>query len=65
MSDVLNKNFEIVKNVMNEQAKEIAELKQRLSHLEGTVATLHAEIVNTKQMNAHLAGRGMGSTVHS
>mgnify|MGYP001553360726 CR=1 FL=1 len=65
MSDASKKNFEIVKNVMNEQAKEIAELKQRLSYLEGTVAALHAEIINTKQMNAHLAGRGMGSTVHS
>jgi hypothetical protein len=58
------KNFAIVQNVLNDQAKAIRDQAERLTMLEGTVATLRAEIANTKQMAAHLHGRGMGSTVH-
>lgn len=65
MSEKNEKNFRIIQNVLNEQAKVIRDQADRLSLLEGTVATLRAEIANTKQMAAHLHGRGMGSTVHS
>lgn len=63
MSEATKKNFAIIQNVLNEQAKVIRDQADRLSLLEGTVATLRAEIANTKQMAAHLHGRGMGPTV--
>jgi len=64
MSDATKKNFQIIQNVLNEQGKAITEMLSRISLLEGNVATLRAEIANTKQMAAHLNGRGMGSTVY-
>jgi outer membrane murein-binding lipoprotein Lpp len=65
MSEATEKNFQIVQNVLNEQAGAIRNLQQKITQLEGNVARLQAEIIATKQMNAHLAGRGMGSTVHN
>lgn len=65
MSDAIKKNFEIVRNVMNDQAKTILELQDRISHLEGNLVALAADIANTKQLMGHLHGRGMGSTVHN
>jgi len=65
MSDAIKKNFEIVRTVMNDQAKTILELQDRISLLEGTLANLSADITNTKQLMGHLAGRGTGSTVHN
>jgi len=64
MNDAAKKNFQVIQNVLNEQGKVISELQSRISLLEGNVATLRAEIANTKQMAAHLNGRGMGSTVY-
>ena len=65
MLDAAKKNFEIIRNVMNSQAKTILELQNRVSQLEGNLAALAADIGNTKQLMGHLNGRGMGSTVHS
>jgi uncharacterized protein (UPF0335 family) len=65
MSDATKKNFQIIQNVMNDQAKALRDLIDRVSLLEGEVATLRADIQNTKQLAAHLNGRGMGSTVHN
>lgn len=64
MSDATKKNFVVIQNILNEQAKTIRDQAERLTMLEGNVARLTAEIQNTKQMAAHLHGRGMGSTVH-
>ena len=63
-SEATKKNFTIIQNVLNEQAKVIRDQAERLTMLEGTVATLRADILNTKQLVAHVSGRGMGSTVH-
>lgn len=65
MGDAAEKNFQIIQSVLNDQAKAIRDLQQELTFVKGNVARLQAEIINTKQMNAHLAGRGMGSTVHN
>lgn len=65
MDDAAKKNFAIIQSTMNAQAKIIRDLTDRLSLAEGNIATLRAEIQNTKQMTAHLHGRGMGSTVHN
>ena len=62
---VTQKNFEIIRNTLNAQAKTILELRDRVSTLEGNLATARAEMGNAKQMMGHLAGRGMGSTVHN
>lgn len=62
-SDANKKNFIIIQNAINEQAKALRDALDRISLLEGNVATLRAEIANTKQMAAHLHGRGMGPTV--
>jgi len=64
MSDATQKNFQIVQDVMNSQARALRALQERVQILEGNVARLQAEITNTKQLAAHLHGRGMGSTVH-
>jgi len=64
MSDAIKKNFEIVRNVMNDQSKTILELQNRVRLLEGTLSNLAADISNTKQLMGHLSGRGTGSTVH-
>lgn len=65
MSDATEKNFQIIQGVLNEQAKTIRDLNQKVINMEGNIARLQAEIISTKQMNAHLVGRGMGSTVHN
>lgn len=65
MSDAIKKNFEIVRTVMNDQAKTILDLQDRISLLEGNIANLAADIANTKQLLGHLHGRGTGSTVHN
>ena len=65
MSDATKKNFEIIRNVMNEQSKVIRELQERIARIEGNIVILSADIQNTKQLAAHLSGRGMGSTVHN
>lgn len=64
MNDATKKNFQIIQNIMNDQAKALRDLQQKVTLLEGNVARLQAEIINTKQLAAHLGGRGMGSTVH-
>lgn len=64
MSEKNEKNFRIIQNVLNEQAKLIRDQAERLTMLEGNVAALRADILNTKQLVAHVGGRGMGSTVH-
>ena len=58
------KNFAIIQQAINDLAKENRELKERVSMFEGHIARLQAEIENSKQLSAHLIGRGMGSTVH-
>lgn len=65
MSDAAKKNFQVIQNVLNDQAQTIRELQQQVQFLEGNVARLQADILNTKQLMAHLHGRGMGSTVSS
>jgi len=65
MSDATKKNFAVIQNVLNDQAKIIRTQNQRLTLLENNLATLRAEILNTKQLFAHVNGRGMGSTVHN
>lgn len=62
---VEQKNFEIIRNTLNAQAKGILELQQRISSLEGNLAAVRADVSNSKQLMGHLAGRGMGSTVHN
>ena len=62
---VEQKNFEIIRNTLNKQAQAILELQERVSRMEGNLAAARAEMGNAKQMMGHLAGRGMGSTVHS
>lgn len=64
MGDADKKNFQIIQDALNRQGKAISDLMERVQMLEGNVARLHAEIANTKQLAAHLHGRGMGSTVH-
>ena len=64
MSDATKKNFAIIKATLDTQAKVIRDQNQRISMIEGNLATLRAEILNTKQLIAHIGGRGMGSTVH-
>jgi len=64
MSDATKKNFSVIKNVMEDQAKTIRTQNDRITMLEGNLARLQAEIMNTKQLIAHIGGRGMGSTVH-
>jgi hypothetical protein len=55
-------------NALHENSKTIAEkvsvLEQRLTVLENTIATVQADLYNTKQLIGFLNGRGMGSTVH-
>ena len=65
MSDAIAKNFEVIRTTMNNQAQTIRELQETVRFLEGNVARLQADILNTKQLMAHLHGRGMGSTVSS
>lgn len=64
-SDATKKNFQVIQDVLNEQAATIRELQQKQTMMEGNVARLMAEIMNTKQLVAHVGGRGMGSTVHN
>lgn len=64
MDNVSQKNFAIINNILKEQDKVINQLIERVSMLEGNIASLQAEITNTKQLAVHLHGRGMGSTVH-
>jgi hypothetical protein len=64
MSEVIEKNFEAIRTVLNAQGKTIRDLQEQVKFLEGNVSRLQAEIINTKQLVAHIGGRGMGSTVH-
>lgn len=53
--------------VLNENDKKVAgmvtALNDRVDKMERTLAVMAAEITNTKQMIAHVSGRGMGPTV--
>lgn len=51
--------------MIDAQANEIKAQRIRIELLENTTHTLRAELQNTKQLYAHLHGRGMGSTVHN
>jgi hypothetical protein len=64
MSEATKKNFRVIQDVLNAQAKGLRDMQDRITLLEGTVATLRAEIATANQLSAHLFGRGMGSTVH-
>jgi hypothetical protein len=52
-------------NMIDAQAKEVEAQRIRIELLENTTRALRAELLNTKQLYAHLHGRGMGSTVHN
>lgn len=65
MGDADKKNFQIIQDALNRQGQAISSMMERITMLEGNVARLQAEIENTKQLAAHLHGRGMGSTVHN
>ena len=65
MSEATKKNFIIIQGELHTQAKTIRTQNERISLLEGNIARLQAEIMNTKQLIAHIGGRGMGSTVHA
>ena len=65
MDNVTQKNFSIINNVMKDHDKVINQLIERISTLEGNVARLQADIMNTKQLIGHISGRGMGPTVRS
>jgi hypothetical protein len=57
-----DKNIIALADGYNRLYKEHEDLKEKVKRLEANVAFLTADIANTKQMTAHIAGRGMGST---
>jgi uncharacterized coiled-coil protein SlyX len=65
MSESINaRNIDALHQALKEQKREIAELKEQLARLGNTVAFLQADVSNTKQLVAHVTGRGMGATVN-
>jgi cystathionine beta-lyase/cystathionine gamma-synthase len=44
--------------------KRVNDLELRMTTQENNAAIIKAELINSKQLVAHLSGRGMGSTVH-
>ena len=64
MSDrATEKNITALADGYNKLYREHEELKEKVKRLEGQVAFLTADIANTKQLAAHISGRGMGATV--
>ena len=69
MSEPLNETLN-AKNVhaLHEAAKrhdrEIQELLARIKHIENELVNTKNDLTNTKQLAAHLNGRGMGPTTN-
>ena len=66
MSEQVNtSNIHRLHEVIKQQQVMLSEHRERIQRLEGNVALMIAEVQNAKQLAAHLAGRGMGSTVNA
>ena len=60
--DYKDKNINAVhENTKMQQARIIA-LESKVTRLENNLASLQADVANTKQLIGHVMGRGMGST---
>jgi hypothetical protein len=64
MGSLEEKNNRIIQDAINRLLTENKELRERLTMAENNIGNLHAEINNAKALFAHVAARGMGSTVH-
>lgn len=63
MSERVNKmNIDTLVQDRNSERALMKEILERLTKTENNIAILHAELANSKQLTAHLLGRGMGST---
>ena len=51
--------------IIDRQQEEIEGLKLRMTLVENSTRRNFDEMANTKQLVAHVSGRGMGSTVHA
>lgn len=66
MSDLnktIDRNFNAIVELVNKLQAEVQNQQNKISRLEANVSIMSAEIINAKQMMAHVSGRGMGPTV--
>jgi predicted RNase H-like nuclease (RuvC/YqgF family) len=61
---VVEKNIMGLAQMVTDVQKEFDSLKMLVQLQGNQIRMLGSELANLKQLNAHLLGRGMGSTVH-
>ena len=62
-ANVNKRNIDTVVAELKASRKLIEELRTSLGTANGNIAMLYSELTNTKQLVAHVMGRGMGSSV--
>lgn len=66
LNETLNgKNIHALHEALKRHEKQIYTLQQDVKRLEAELVMTKGDLTNTKQLTAHLNGRGMGPTVSS